>query len=105
MERARIEGAAAGAAEQLRARADREAKAVVAKAREDAELAWQNATAQRRRLQAEAKALATLRQRMVEQLGRLYAPLGLIVVDADDHHQGNSSGSGSQIHDRPWPSR
>jgi pimeloyl-ACP methyl ester carboxylesterase len=105
MERARIEVAAAGAAEQLRARADREAKAVVARAREDAELAWQNAAAQRRRLQAEAEALATLRQRMVEQLGRLYAPLGLIVVDADDPYRGATSGAGVQIDDRSWPSR
>jgi flotillin len=105
MERARIQAAAAGAAEQLRAQADREAKAVVAKAREDAELAWQNAAAQRRRLEAEAEALATHRQRMVEQLGRLYAPLGLLVVDADDPHRGERGGSGIQIDDRPWPSR
>jgi flotillin len=104
MERARIQAAASGAAEQVRARADREAKAVVAKAREDAELAWQNAAAQRRRLQAEAEALATLRRRTVEQLGRLYAPLGLIVVDADDHHRKERSGPGIQSQDRPWPS-
>jgi pimeloyl-ACP methyl ester carboxylesterase len=99
-ERARIQAAATRTAEQLRARADREAKALVARAREDAELAWQDAAAQRRRLEAEAEALATHRQRMVEQLGRLYAPLGLIVVDADDHHGGEISGSGVQIDDR-----
>jgi len=80
-ERAGIGAAAASAAEQLRARADREARAVVAKAQEDAELAWQNAVRQRRLLEAEAEALATLRQRMVEQLGRVFAPLGLLVVD------------------------
>jgi hypothetical protein len=93
MERARIQGAAARTAEQVRARADREARALVAKAREDAELAWQDATRQRRLLEAEAEALATHRQRMVEQLGRLYAPLGLVVVDSGDHHWGESSGS------------
>ena len=80
-ERAGIGAVAASAAEQLRVRADREARAVVAKAQEDAELAWQNAVRQRRLMEAEAEALATLRQRMVEQLGRVFAPLGLVVVD------------------------
>ena len=84
MERARIQVAATRTAEQLRAQADREAKALIAKAREDAELAWQNAAHERRLLQAEAEALATHRQRMVEQLGRLYAPLGLLLVAADE---------------------
>jgi cell division septum initiation protein DivIVA len=101
MERARIQAAATRTAEQLWAQADREAKALIAKAREDAELAWQNAAHQRRLLQAEAEALATHRQRMVKQLGQVYAPLGLIVVDADDPHLGETSGSGIQIDDRP----
>jgi hypothetical protein len=104
MERARIEATATRTAEQVRARADREAKAVVAKAREDAELAWQDAVRQRRLLEGVAEALATHRQRMVEQLGRLYAPLGLIVVDADEQHQEEKGGSGIQIDDQPWPS-
>jgi len=105
MERARIEATATRTAEQVRARADREAKAVVAKAREHAELAWQDAVRQRRLLEAVAEALATHRQRMVDQLGRLYAPLGLIVVDADEQHQEEKGGgSGIQIDDQPWPS-
>lgn len=81
-ERAGIAAAAASAAEQLRARSDREARAVVARAREDAELALQDAVRQRQLLQGEAEALGTLRQRMLEQLERLLAPLGLVVVDA-----------------------
>jgi len=72
--------------------------------REDAELAWEDAVSQRRLLEAVAEALVTHRQRMVEQLGRLYAPLGLIVVDADEHDRGGRSGSGIQIDDQPWPS-
>jgi hypothetical protein len=67
-------------------------------------LAWQDAVRQRRLLEAVAEALATHRQRMVEQLGRLYAPLGLIVVDADEQHQEEKGGSGIQIDDQPWPS-
>jgi hypothetical protein len=105
MERARIQAAATRTAEQLWAQANREAKALIAKAREDAELAWQNAAHERRLLQAEAEALATHRQRMVEQLARLYAPLGLVVVDAGDHHGEGRSGAGVQFDDRPWPSR
>jgi cell division septum initiation protein DivIVA len=105
MERARIQAAATRTAEQLRAQADREARALIAKAGEDAELAWQDAAHQRRLLQAQAEALATHRQRMVEQLGRLYAPLGLLVVEADEPHRGGRGGAGVQIDDRPWPSR
>jgi hypothetical protein len=104
LERAHIQAVAIRTAEQVRAGADREARAVVAKAREDAELAWQDAARQRRLLQAEAEALATHRQRMAEQLGRLYAPLGLLVVAGDEPHR-DASGSGIQIHDQPWPSR
>jgi cell division septum initiation protein DivIVA len=105
MERARIQAAATRTGEQLWAQADREAKALIAKAREDAELAWQDAVHQRRLLEAEAEALATHRQRMVEQLGRLYAPLGLLVVEADEPHRGGRAGAGVQIDDRPWPGR
>jgi regulator of protease activity HflC (stomatin/prohibitin superfamily) len=103
LERAHIQAAATRTAEQLRVRADREARALVAKAGEDAEAAWQDAVRQRRLLEAMGEALVTHRQRMVEQLGRLYAPLGLIVVDADEQHQGEKGGSGIQI-DQPWPS-
>ena len=84
LERTQIATTAIQAAEQVRAQADREARAVVAKAQEDAELAWRNAARQRRLFQAEAEGLATLRQRMVKQLERIYAPLGLIVVDFGD---------------------
>ena len=105
MERARIQAAATRTAEQLWAQADREARALIAKAGEDAELAWQDAAHQRRLLRAEAEALATHRQRMVEQLGRLYAPLGLLVVEADEPHRGGRGGAGVPIDDRPWRSR
>jgi hypothetical protein len=104
-ERAHISAAATRTAEQLRARADREARAVVAQAREDAELAWQAAVGQRRLLEVEAEALATHRQRMVEQLGRLYGPLGLLVVDAEESQRPGRGGSGVHIDDQPWSSR
>ena len=84
LERARIQAAATRTADQVRAGADREARALLAKVRHDAELAWQDAVLQRRLVAAEAEALATHRQRMVEQLGRLYAPLGLLLVAADE---------------------
>ncbi len=100
LERADIQAAATRTAERLRARADREARALVARAREDAELAWRDAVSQRRLLEAEAEALATHRQRMVEQLGQLYGALGLLVVDADDPGRDGRSGSGLQS-DRP----
>jgi pimeloyl-ACP methyl ester carboxylesterase len=99
LERARIQAAATRTAEQVRAGADREARALLAKVREDAELAWQDAVRQRRLLAAEAEALATHRQRMAEQLGRLYAPLGLLVVGADESHRDGNSGSGLQSED------
>ena len=105
MERARIQVAATRTAEQVRAGADREARALVAKVREDAEVAWQDAARRRRLLEAEAEALATHRQRMVEQLGPLYAPLGLIVVDSGEHHWGERSSGRAQMDDQPWPGR
>ncbi len=104
MERARIQVAATRTAEHVRAGADREARALVAKAREDAEMAWQDATRQRRLLQAETEALATHRQRMVEQLGRLYAPLGLMVVDSGGPHRDERSIGRAEMDDQPWPS-
>src|SRR5215218_2379408 len=103
---ATIVAAGARAADRLKAaaqqasRLERQARQLLA----DAELAWQDAVRQRRLLEAVAGALATHRQRMVEQLGRLYAPLGLIVVDADEQHQEEKGGSGIQIDDQPWPS-
>jgi hypothetical protein len=81
-ERARIQAAAIQAAEQLRARADREASAIVATAQKEAELARVKAAQERRLLEAEAGRLTTLRRATVEQLGRVYAPIGLILVDA-----------------------
>ena len=96
LERAGIQAAATRTAEHLRARADREARALVARAREDAELAWRDAVRQRRLLEAEAEAMATHRQRMVEQLGQLYGSLGLLVVDANDRARDRRSGSGIQ---------
>ena len=81
------------AAERLWARADREARAVIARAQEDAELAWQDAVRQRQLLQAEAEVLVTLRQRMVAQLERLFVPLGLVVVDGagEDEREAKTS--------------
>jgi hypothetical protein len=105
LERAGIQAAATRSAEQVRAGADREARALLAKVRADAELAWQDAVCRRRLLQAEAEALATHRQRMVEQLGRLYAPLGLLVVEADEHDWEGRSGAGVQGDDQPRSSR
>lgn len=101
-ERVRIRVAATRRAEQVRAGADREARALIAKARGDAEVAWEAAVRERRRVAAQAEALATHRQRMVEQLGRLYGPLGLLVVDADEHDRGGRSGAGLPSEDQPW---
>ncbi len=105
LEGARIQAAATRAAEQVRARAGHEARALIAKEEEDAEVAWENAARKRRLVEAEAEALATHRQRMVEQLGRLYAPLGLLVVEADTRHRDGRSCCGIQIDDLPWSSR
>jgi hypothetical protein len=98
-ERARIQATAIRTAEHVRARADREARLLLAKVRADAEFAWQDAVRQRRLVAAEADALATHDQRMVEQLGRLYTPLGLLVVEADAPHRKGDSGSGLQMED------
>ena len=76
-ERARIQAEATAAAEELRAQADRDAAAMLDKAQEEATLAWQKAARERVLLEAETERLTTLRQLMVEQLGQVYAPLGL----------------------------
>jgi hypothetical protein len=81
-EQARIHAEATAAAEELRARADRDAAALLDKAQEEATLAWQKAARERVLVEAETERLTTLRQRMVEQLGQVYAPLGLTLVDA-----------------------
>jgi hypothetical protein len=65
----------------VRAQADRDAAATLDKAQEEATLAWQKAARERALLEAEMERLTTLRQRMVEQLGQVYAPLGLTLVD------------------------
>ena len=93
MERASVEAAAVSAAERLWARADGEARAVIARAQEDADLSWQDAVRQRQLLQAEAEVLVTLRQRMVAQLERLFVPLGLVVVDGagEDEREAKTS--------------
>jgi hypothetical protein len=80
-ERARVQAEATAAAEEVRARADRDATAMLDKAQEEATVAWQKAARERGLLEAEMERLTTLRQRMVEQLGQVYAPLGLTLVD------------------------
>jgi hypothetical protein len=80
-ERARIQAQATAAAEALRAQADRDASAVLDKAQEEATLAWQKAAQERVLLEAETERLSGLRHQMVEQLGQVYAPLGLTLVD------------------------
>ncbi len=80
-ERARLQAEATAAADEARAQADRDAAAILAKAHEEATLAWQKAARERVLLEAEAERLTTLRRRMVEQLGQVYAPLGLTLVD------------------------
>jgi hypothetical protein len=80
-ERARIQAEATAAAEELRAQAERDATAMLDKAQEEATLAGQKAAPERVVLEAAMERLTTLRQRMVEQLGQVYAPLGLTLVD------------------------
>ena len=80
-ERVRLEAEAIQAADQARAQADRDAKALLSKAQDEAELAWLKASRERMLLQAEAERLAALRQTMVDRLQRVYAPLGLTLVD------------------------
>jgi len=80
-ERARIEAAATRAAEEKQAQADRDAGALLAKANEEAGRALDQAAHERRLLEAESQHLTTLREAMVQQLVKVYAPLGLTLVD------------------------
>jgi cell division septum initiation protein DivIVA len=92
-ERARIQAEATAAAEELRAQADRDAAATLDKAQEEATLAWQKAARERVLLEAETERLTTLRQRMVEQLGQVYAPLGLTLVDTRQELESSNHGA------------
>jgi cell division septum initiation protein DivIVA len=80
-ERTRIEGAAAKTAEEQLAQADRDAKALLSKAYDEANRVQESATRDRQQLESERQQLATLRQSMVDQLVQVYAPLGLALVD------------------------
>jgi hypothetical protein len=71
-ERERLEAEAAQAAEQT-----------LSKAQVEAELAWLKASRERLLLQAEAERLAALREATVEQLQRMYTPLGIDLVERD----------------------
>lgn len=81
VERARIEAAATSAAEEKRSQADRDAKTLLAKANDEAGRALDQAARERRLLEAESQHLTTLREAMVQQLVKVYAPLGLTLVD------------------------
>jgi hypothetical protein len=100
-ERARIQAEAIAAAEELRAQADRDAAAVLEKAQEEATLAWQKAARERVLLEGETERLTTLRQRMVEQLGQVYAPLGLTLVDTRQELEPSSPGALEASTDEP----
>jgi hypothetical protein len=63
------------------------------KAQEEATLAWQKAARERVLLEAETERLTTLRQRMVEQLGQVYAPLGLTLVDTRQELEPSNHGA------------
>ena len=104
-EQARVQAEAAEAAAVLVADAERDAAAARAAAQEEIRRAWQQADRERLLVEAEAQRLQSLRQLLNEQLGRLYGPLGLIVVDADEQDWGGRSGSGIQIDDLLWSSR
>jgi cell division septum initiation protein DivIVA len=91
-ELARIQAEATAAAEEARAQADRDA-ATLDKAQEEATLAWQKVTRERVLLEAETERLTTLRQRMVEQLGQVYAPLGLTLVDTRQELEPSNRGA------------
>jgi cell division septum initiation protein DivIVA len=81
-ERARIEAAASRAIEEQLTRADRDTKALLERAHDEAQRVHEHAVNERQQLEAEREQLATLRQSMVEQLVQVYAPLGLTLVDA-----------------------
>jgi hypothetical protein len=100
-ERARIQAEATAAAEELRAQADRDAAALLDKAQEEATLAWQKAARERGLLDAETERLTSLRQRMVEQLGQVYAPLGLTLVDTRQELEPSNRGALEAPTDQP----
>src|SRR5215217_8095950 len=100
-ERARIQAEATAAAEELRAQADRDAGALLDKAQEEATLAWQKAARERGLLDAETERLTSLRQRMVEQLGQVYAPLGLTLVDTRQELEPSNRGALEAPTDQP----
>jgi hypothetical protein len=100
-ERVRIQAEATAGAEELRARAERDATAILDKAQEEATLAWQKAARERVLLEAEAERLTTMRQRMVEQLGQVYAPLGLTLVDTRPEREPGDQGEGQASTDEP----
>ncbi|HEX6676075.1 MAG TPA: hypothetical protein VF486_13715 [Actinomycetes bacterium] len=91
-ERARIEAAAGRAAEEQRARADLDTKALLARAHDEARRVHEHADQERHQLEAERAQLASLRESMVEQLVQVYAPLGLTLVDARGEIQASTHG-------------
>lgn len=103
-ERVRLEAAAATAAEEVRAQADRDTKALLAKANEEVMRASDHAARERLLLEAESERLTTLRQAMVEQLGQVYAPLGLTLVDTRHDLQPGAEDGYRSDHDKPDPS-
>ena len=74
-------------------RADRDATALLDKAQEEATLAWQKAARERVLLEGETERLTTMRQRMIEQLGQVYAPLGLTLVDTRQELEPSNRGA------------
>jgi cell division septum initiation protein DivIVA len=102
-ERARIEAAVARAAEEQRARADSDTKALMDRAHEEARRVQEHAASERQQLEAERQRLATLRQSMVEQLVQVYAPLGLTLVDARGQLQAPAQGDQQQPPRAPHP--
>ena len=82
-EQERLGTEAVQAAEQVRSQAHRDARELLSRAQDEAESAWQKVSRERMLLQAEAEGLATLRQATVEQLQRMYTPLGLTLVNSD----------------------
>jgi cell division septum initiation protein DivIVA len=100
-ERARIEEAAARAAEEQLARADHDTKALMDRTHEEAERVQEHAASERRQLEAERQRLATLRQSMVEQLVQVYAPLGLTLVDARGQLHAPAQGNRQQEPPKP----
>lgn len=82
-ERSRLEADAAEVAEQARARAEEETKALIGLAMARAESAWEKATTERSVVEAEINRLRTVRRFLGEQLKQMQAELGLAVTAAD----------------------